>query len=380
MTDYIEATIAATPSLREPLAQLGDLHARKLWHQLTDALLLFLKDPAHAQQVDYLALYQNFIAKFEAKLNPLRLAVLASAVSKALLPDAEAARAFLATLAAKRERLGPEAALFVDMQIVLLKLRQGDMQEVEGTLKAAKGVLEGLVAADAIVYSSYYQAASEYHKVVGPPEAFYKNALMFLAYTPLESLPAEEQYALAVDISLAALTGDGVFNFGEVLSTPILSVLAQTPHAWLSDLLQVFDAGDVDKFAVLVEKHRDAYFSQPALVNRQEFVKEKVVLLSLMNLVFETPSHQRTIAFATVATRGRIALEQVEWLLMRAMSLGLIKGVIDEVAQEVDVSWVQPRVLNNDQIKQLAGRLAGWSGKVQETLTYVEGHTPELFN
>jgi hypothetical protein len=82
---------------------------------------------------------------------------------------------------------------------------------------------------------------------------------------------------------------------------------------------------DVDKFALLVEKHKEAYFSQPALVNRQEFVKEKVVLLSLMNLVFETPAHERTIAFATIAERGRIGVEQVEWLLMRAMSLKLIK-------------------------------------------------------
>jgi 26S proteasome regulatory subunit N9 len=132
------------------------------------------------------------------------------------------------------------------MELVLLKLRQGDVAEVEATLKAAKTVLEGLAGAEAIVYSSFYRAASEYHKMVGPPEAFYKNALMFLAYTPMETLGQEEQYNLAVDISLAALTGDGVFNFGEVLATPILSVLAQTPHAWLSDMLHVFDAGVSD--------------------------------------------------------------------------------------------------------------------------------------
>jgi hypothetical protein len=46
----------------------------------------------------------------------------------------------------------------------------------------------------------------------------------------------------------------------------------------------------------------------------------------------------------------------------------------------VSVNWVQPRVLNNDQIKQLSGRLESWGAKVHETLNYVEGHTPELFN
>jgi len=380
MTEYIQTTIAAKPALHEPLSTLGDLHARKLWHQLTIALLSFLKDPNYVQQVDLRALYQNFIVKFEAKLNPLRLAEVAATLSKALLPDVDAARAFLQQFEEKRERYGSEASLFIDMEIVSLKLRQGDVREVEPNLKAAKLVLEGLTGADAMVYSAYYRAASEYHKMVGPPEAFYKNALMYLAYTPVESLTAEEQSTLAVDISLAALTGDGVFNFGEVLSTPILSVLAQGPHAWLSELLHVFDAGDVDRFAALVERHREEYYSQPALVNREEFIKEKVVLLSLINLVFDTPSHERTIPFSKVAARGRIGTEQVEWLLMRAMSLGLIKGVIDEVAQDVNVSWVQPRVLNQEQIKQLAVRLEGWGGKVQETLGFVEEQTPELFN
>lgn len=46
----------------------------------------------------------------------------------------------------------------------------------------------------------------------------------------------------------------------------------------------------------------------------------------------------------------------------------------------VTVSWVQPRVLSQPQIAQLAGRLEGWAAKVQETLAYVEDQTPELFN
>lgn len=48
---------------------------------------------------------------------------------------------------------------------------------------------------------------------------------MFLAYTPLEGIPQEERYTLATDISLAALTGEGVFNFGEVVRTYVLRLL-----------------------------------------------------------------------------------------------------------------------------------------------------------
>ena len=40
----------------------------------------------------------------------------------------------------------------------------------------------------------------------------------------------------------------------------------------------------------------------------------------------------------------------VEMLVIRALSLNLVKGVIDEVDERVHMTWVQPRVLNNEQV------------------------------
>ncbi len=44
---------------------------------------------------------------------------------------------------------------------------------------------------------------------------------------------------------------------------------------------------------------------------------------------------------------------QVELLVMRALSLELVKGSIDQVDKKVHMTWVQPRVLDRDQV--LAG-------------------------
>lgn len=52
---------------------------------------------------------------------------------------------------------------------------------------------------------------------------------------------------------------------------------------------------------------------------------------------------------------------QVEWVLMRAMSLGLIKGIIDETEEFVQVSWVRPRVLDCQQLELLRGQLESWT-------------------
>jgi hypothetical protein len=105
---------------------------------------------------------------------------------------------------------------------------------------------------------------------------------------------------------------------------------------------------------------------------------------------------------------------------MRAMSLGLIKGTIDEVDQIVQVTYIkvtdylrlsvhltahgtvvrrcaplrtvtcalcrrvrvcaiQPRVLSTAQIASLKDRTQAWSDKVKSSLLFVEEHTRELF-
>jgi len=64
---------------------------------------------------------------------------------------------------------------------------------------------------------------------------------------------------------------------------------------------------------------------------------------------------------------------------MRAMSLGLIKGSIDEVAQTVDVTWVQPRVLNTIEMATISSQLGDWVERVKGTLLSVEEQTLELY-
>ena len=134
---------------------------------------------------------------------------------------------------------------------------------------------------------------------------------MFLAYTSGEELEAQQKYELATDIALAAITGDGIYNFGEVLATPIIHALEGTTNHWLFELIHVLNAGDIDGFNSLVDRCREQYFSQPALASMHEDVKKKLVFLCLLNIVFERHSHDRTISFETIATRTRLPFAEV---------------------------------------------------------------------
>lgn len=48
---------------------------------------------------------------------------------------------------------------------------------------------------------------------------------MFLAYTSMDEMTAVRMYELATDMALAALSGENIYNFGEVIATPILATL-----------------------------------------------------------------------------------------------------------------------------------------------------------
>jgi 26S proteasome regulatory subunit N9 len=64
---------------------------------------------------------------------------------------------------------------------------------------------------------------------------------------------------------------------------------------------------------------------------------------------------------------------------MRAMSLSLVKGSIDQVEQSVDVTWVQPRILDKTQLGVISDQLGNWADRVKDTLVTVEDQTAELY-
>jgi 26S proteasome regulatory subunit N9 len=155
-----------------------------------------------------------------------------------------------------------------------------------------------------------------------------------------------------------------------------LSILKDTPEQWLVDMLQACAKGDVLEFQKLTQQHADPIAKQPALVHRANAVQEKLTLLALVDLVFEKPSSERTLSFEEIATRLHVPLEQVEWVVMRALSVHLIEGSMDQVDQTVSITWVLPRVLDTAQLQALASRFGEWAVKVSSTKDYMQEQTP----
>jgi len=76
IADFLADQRDEAPDELQPLIlQFEDLWERKLWHQLTDALLEFFTHPDSAKQ--RLPFYKTFIVKFADKINQLKLVQLA---------------------------------------------------------------------------------------------------------------------------------------------------------------------------------------------------------------------------------------------------------------------------------------------------------------
>ncbi|OIT05261.1 PREDICTED: 26S proteasome non-ATPase regulatory subunit 13 homolog A [Nicotiana attenuata] len=379
--EYLDSLRNAHPELSDWYNTLSDLYQRKLWHQLSLKLEQFVALAIFQAGDALIQLYHNFITDFETKINLLKLAHFAVIVSRRYA-EKEAAIGYLEGVIEKlqntKETRIEEPILYIKLQIALFKLEQGDQKDCKNLLEGGKTTLDSMTDIDPSVYASYYWVSSQYHKARQEFAEFYRSALLYLAYTSVESLSESFKLDLAFDLSLSALLGDNIYNFGELLAHPIVNSLMGTKVEWLYHILEAFNAGDLIRYQELCRVHQAALNAQPALVQNEKKLLEKINILCLMEIIFSRAAEDRTIPLSVIAERTKLGVEDVEYLLMKSLSVHLIEGIIDQVEGTIHVSWVQPRVLGIPQIKSLRDRLDNWVEKVHTTLLSVEAETPDL--
>uniref|UniRef100_A0A8C9UCA0 26S proteasome non-ATPase regulatory subunit 13 n=2 Tax=Passeroidea TaxID=175121 RepID=A0A8C9UCA0_SERCA len=243
---------------------------------------------------------------------------------------------------------------------------QETIEEVEEMLNTLPGVTS--------VHSRFYDLSSKYYQTVGNHAAYYKDALRFLGCIEVKDLPVSEQQERAFTLGLAGLLGEGVYNFGELLMHPVLESLRSTDRQWLIDTLFAFNSGNVETFQAL----KSAWGQQPDLAANEALLLQKIQLLCLMEMTFTRPANHRQLTFEEIAKSAKVTVNEVELLVMKALSVGLVKGSIDEVDKRVHMTWVQPRVLDLQQIKGMKDRLEFWCTDVRSMEMLVEHQAHDI--
>jgi len=367
-----EAKSSATGAEAERWGRIEELYTKKLWHQLTVEIKELIKLPSMNEGNKLILFYKNFIADFESKINPLSLVQIAIAALERF-EEAEEALTFIQQVGEKIKG-NMEAYALTRILVGKIKLHKHDkrretqdiIEEVDKMLAEIDGVSP--------VHSHFYLLSSDLYRAEGKHADFYRSSLRFLGCTDYEELTRAEQSKHAFFLSLAALLGEGVFNFGELLAHKILESLKGTENEWLIELLYAFNSGDVAKFRQLKPKWK----TQPDLEAREALLFEKVCLLCLMEMTFRREANQRKISFQAIAEETTLPVDQVELLTMKALSQDLVKGKIDQVDSTVHMTWVQPRVLDKNQVEVMMKKIDTWAQSVSSMEMMIENKAGEI--
>ncbi|KAF8250056.1 hypothetical protein K440DRAFT_597446 [Wilcoxina mikolae CBS 423.85] len=356
----------APPELQHFFLDFEDFWDRKLWHQLTNSLDDFFKAPESGPQ--RLELFKNFVLTFADKINQLKLVELGLAASQQCT-DYNEALVFLESLTKKvNNKDSQDAYVYATVEVARIKLCLGTLEGARTALDEAEKILDKFDSVESIVHASFYRVNSDYYSTKREFSSYYKNALLYLACVQSHELPKEKQTELAYNLSIAALLSEKIYNFGELLLHPILDSLLDTEHAWIRELLFTFNSGDLGKYNSLL-----GHFDKQILFKeKQQFLRQKLCLSALTEAVFRRPPHDRALSFDTIVKETGVSPEEVEYLLMKALSEGLVRGSIDQVAGVARISWVQPKVLDKNQIENMRKRLMEWDTSVSTLNQYME--------
>ena len=108
------------------------------------------------------------------------------------------------------------------------------------------------------------------------------------------------------------------------------------------------------------------------------YLDQKVRILAFLELLFNCGKDERCLTFDQLAQSCMSQSTEVEMLVMKAMSLELVRGHIDEVEKTVQIDWIMPRYLSMEHLKVLVNRMEEWEVKMENVIRVVENGSEEL--
>ncbi|GAW24765.1 hypothetical protein ANO14919_143580 [Xylariales sp. No.14919] len=362
----------APEELQGLIIQFEDFWERKLWHQLTDLLIEFFANPKSEPQ--RLPFFKVFILKFADKINQLKLVDLGLKAATQCRDDRERLT-FLTDLAKKVDNENSQDAfVYATVAAARVELLLRDAAASRRDLDKAEKILDSFDSVETKVHAAFYQVNADYYKANADFASYYRNALLYLACIDLSTISPNERKSRAYDLGMAALVSDSIYNFGELLLHPILDALTGE-LSWLRDLLLAFNRGDLGAYETL----SNHISSNRLLQDHEDEIREKIYLAALTESVFRRPPHERAMTFSTISADTKVRPNQIERLVMRALSLGLVRGTIDQVDEVVNFTWVQPRILDMSQIASMSQRLGEWGENVNKLGNWIEATGQDIW-
>lgn len=348
---------------------------KKLHHELTLEIEKLIKGRDISDE-DKFRIFSTFLLPLMKKLKKTIYAELFFIVSKCV--DANWTIKYVKEA---ESMLGNDKDGLIMFQcILILKYTEiAQYKSCEEVIEKTKSLLQGIIGLSVSVHKFYNFALMNYYKALNVSDMFVKYALLFLAYTPLDDLDDSEKMEIGKYICIHSIISEDVYNIGEIIQLPLIGVCLQNnPEiSWLYQLILVYNEGKMDFFFEVVKKY-EVDIKNTILRDYEKSMLKKMTLLALVDLAFRKKKQRSVISFAEIAEHCKIDINDVEKLLITAISKNILTCKIDEIEKAVKIIWVKPRVLSTDKIYFMKESIDKWIAHSKSLLTYMEDLSVEL--
>ncbi|KRY31005.1 putative 26S proteasome non-ATPase regulatory subunit 13 [Trichinella spiralis] len=342
----------AKPSTIKIWATMEKFYTKKLWHQLSVCVRDATLNKEFVSEITLVKFYENFVRHFEDKVKPLILANII--VQLAYTENDKEVSLELVKKVRNVVKSEDKAVIICISGCIYLKCF---IRDSDGSLCDQNGILKLMKEAEDLLKN-----------IDGDHTNFYVSGLRYLGSMNYKFLRKQQRPLLAYQLGVSALLSKQVYMFGELATHRILRTLKGTDKEWMLDVIRAFDRGDRAAFENLRPR-----WSKEAILNvKSNFLEEKMHLMSLLSAAQVCASKRRPLQMTEISRRENIPMTDVDILLVKAMSMKLISGNIDQVEGCVYISWVVPKVLNKQEIVEMADDFIGWYGKMHKLLKSVE--------
>ena len=350
-----------------------------LWYQLSENLIALSHKPELKQSNDLIELYNGLVFFIEPTLNPMKYLEYVQNMLNNYKKNMSEGLTFVENIEKKHiDKFKGEEKIFIKIIKGFCYLDLNKMYELEEIVKNTEGDFSGNIEIDASLYSQYYKLSTLFYEKKEDYDNFYNNAFQYLAYET--KMSNEEKLDLCYKMCSAMLIGEKLYNFAELIEKDFFKLMHGTQYEWISNLILSFNSAKVDQFLSMMEQNKKQISQNNILKNKVEFLPVKIRIAALLDLIFQKNKNERTLTFEEICKVCQTEEDKIEYISMKALSHGLIKGYIDQVEKKLIVNWIQPKYLDKEKIVLMQERFTAWIDKAQRVLGDLKDNAGILLN
>ena len=366
------------PVLKSLFDEIDSNLNQHLWYQLSENIIVLSQNPEMQQGKDLIEFYNGVVFFIEPTLNAMKYLEYVQNMIQNYKDNIAEALTFLENIENKHKDFKGEEKIFIKIIKGFCYLDLNKMFELEEIVKSTKVDFSGKYEIEPSLYAQYYKLSTLFYEKKKDYDNFYDNAFQYLAYET--TISDQEKLDLCYKMCSAMLIGEKLYNFEELIEKDFFKLMKGSKYDWISNLILSFNSAKVDQFLSMIDQNKKNIEENEILRGKSDLLPIKIRIAALLELIFQKNKNDRILTFGEICKVCMTEEDKIEYISMKALSHGLIKGYIDQADKKLFVNWIQPKYLGKEKIGILKDRMTAWIEKAQKVLGDLQENGASLLN